>query len=34
MNSYHVQCIMPFIGMLFAGLCMYLYGVWKGWWML
>lgn len=34
MNSYHIQCIMPFIGMLCAGMIAYLHGVWKGWWTL
>lgn len=34
MNSYQVQCIMPVIGMFCVGMCAYLYGVWKGWWML
>lgn len=34
MNSYHVQCTMPFIIMLCLGMAVYLYGVWKGWWIL
>lgn len=34
MNSYHIQCIIPFIGMFCLGAVAYLYGVWKGWWTL
>ena len=31
-NPYHVQCLLPIIGMFATGGLVYLYGVLKGWW--
>ena len=33
-NPYHVQCLLPVIGMFATGGMVYLYGALKGWWML
>lgn len=33
-DPYHIQCLLPIIGMFVAGGMVYLYGALKGWWML